>query len=137
MYICLTHYCLFQSIFTGSEILLFPNIFLFPVPAKLCGIHKFENYLISVKFHLFRWRLFVPPYKAIKFFWTHHSLVQLSSFPFYFVISAHLMSMTLMYSFKLLRTELNKAMENKATPCGCCWNLLSDGSWLANQYTWL
>lgn len=92
----------------GSEILSFPSIFLFQVPGKLCGIRKYEKYLSQSNFTFFNEGCLSY---FIKFFWNHHSLVRLSSFPLYFVIPAHL---TFDVSFKLLRTELNKAMENKA-----------------------
>lgn len=68
---------------------------------------------IYLKFHLFRWRLFVQPYKVL---WESSLSCSTVWFPLSILwYPTHLTSITLMYSFKSLMIELNQAMENKAT----------------------
>lgn len=102
---------MFVSIHFAASEILFANIWLSRVIAILCGIYTFEKYLSQLNL-IFLGSGYL--FKLIKSFWNHYSSVQLFSFPFYFLISTHLTSMTLMYSSKLFMTELNKAVENKA-----------------------
>lgn len=123
---------MFVSIHFAASEILFPNIWLSRVIAILCDIHTFEKYLSQLNL-IFLGSGYL--FKLIKSFWNHYSSVQLFGFPFYFLISTHLTSMTLMNSSKLFMTELNKAVENKATNHVAASRISFNWYGLANQYT--